>query len=281
MSERRPRSSPPRDGTRPSDLSSGATGGAAPSSGAAGGGALELRGAADGLLDEPLALTVRGAGGGPLRWRARLRDDDGRVWRAAADEPELLAATWTAAKETTGAVAALRSLRPVALDLRAEAADGRAAARTVRRRLLADTVRVRRWRAPLPGTLLLPDRDEPCAAVVVEAPAPGAPLPSAALGDPAPSPHGAPAGDATLPAAALLASRGVLVFVTAEAGAGGQALELLAEVPAAARAARPARLLPPLPLAPGIPARLTTAEASANAAAWAALLAELGADPRG
>jgi hypothetical protein len=250
------------------------------SGGGSAGGALELRGAADGLLDEPLALTVRGAGGGPLLWRARLRDDDGRVWRAAADEPELLAAAWAPAKETTGAVAALRSLRPVALDLRAEAADGRAAARTVRRRLVADGVRVRRWRAPLPGALLLPDREEPCAAVVVE-PAPAdAPAAPGAPGDPAPSAPRAAAGEATLSAAALLASRGVLVFATTEAGAGDQALELLAAVPAAARAARPARRLAFLPLPPGIPARLTAAEATANAVAWDALLAELGAGPR-
>ena len=87
---------------------------------------LELRGATDGeLLDEPWRVVARGAGGGPLTWRARIRDDDGRVWRAEATSPQGLAGAWAPAKRPApGPVAALRSLRPVAIDLRAETADG-------------------------------------------------------------------------------------------------------------------------------------------------------------
>ena len=48
-------------------------------------GALEISGASDGLLDDDLVLRVRGAGPeAEVTWRARFRDDDGRVWRAAA-----------------------------------------------------------------------------------------------------------------------------------------------------------------------------------------------------
>lgn len=219
-----------------------------------GGGALELRADPDTLLDAPLDASVRGAGGAELLWRARLQDDDGRVWRAAAARPEALAAAWAPAKATTGDVAALRSLRPLALELRAEAPDGRATARTVRRRLLADGVRVRRWKDGVAGTLLLPACEAPCAALAVT---------------------DAIAPDALLPAAALLASRGVLVFAAASEQDGGPALELLAAIPAAGRAERPPRLVPPLPLPPGLPAR-----AAADASAWDTLLAELGADPR-
>jgi hypothetical protein len=219
------------------------------------GGALELRAAPDELLDAPLEASVRGAGGGELLWRARAQDDDGRVWRASAARPEELTAAWAPAKATTGEVAALRSLRPLAVELRAEASDGRATARTVRRRLLADGVKVRRWKDGVAGTLLLPGRDGPCAAVAVtEAVVP----------------------DALLPAAALLASRGVLVFAAASEQDGELALRLLASIPAAGRAERPPRLIPPLPLPPGLPTR-----AAADAAAWDALLAELGAGPRG
>src|SRR6478752_1658970 len=116
---------------------------------------LELRGATDGLLlDEPWRLEVRGAGAAPLTWRARIRDDDGRVWRAEAGRPEDLAGAWSPAKRPApGPVAALRSLRPVSVDVRAETADGRAAARTVTRRLVADGVRRRRWCDGVSATL--------------------------------------------------------------------------------------------------------------------------------
>ncbi len=46
---------------------------------------LEIRGVTGGLLDDPFDLTVRGvAPGEEVLWRARYRDDDNRVWEAAA-----------------------------------------------------------------------------------------------------------------------------------------------------------------------------------------------------
>src|SRR3954454_6145851 len=86
---------------------------------------LEIRGAAPGLLDDPLLLEVGGApAGSALLWRARLRDDDGFVWRAEAPAADALAGAWAPAKPSAGAVAALRSLRAVDLDVRVEAPDG-------------------------------------------------------------------------------------------------------------------------------------------------------------
>jgi hypothetical protein len=213
---------------------------------------LELRGATDGLLlDEPWLLDVRGAGGAPLTWRARIRDDAGRVWRAEAGRPEDLAAAWTPAKRPPpGPVAALRSLRPVSVDVRAEAADGGAAARTVTRRLVAEGVRRRRWRDGVSATLHLPA---------------GPPASVALLhgGDPAIAPL----------AAALLASRGVLVLQVADGL--DAARERLAAVPAAA-GAQPRVVAGEGLLPPGVPATV-----AADAAAWDALLADLGATPRG
>src|SRR4051812_39947317 len=143
---------------------------------------LELRGATDGLLlDEPWRLDVRG--GGPaegLRWRARLRDDDGRVWLSAADSAAGLAAGWAPAKAPPGPLAALRSLRPVAIDVRAEAPDGRAAMRTVSRRLVADGVRLRRWRDGVAATLCLP-AGAPTATVVLDATGAGEQAAAAAM----------------------------------------------------------------------------------------------------
>jgi hypothetical protein len=230
-------------------------------------GGLELRGAGGGLLDEPLAFSVRGLGdaaGGPLIWRARLRDDDGRIWRAQASDSLALAGAWTPAKSSGGAVAALQSLRPVALELRAEAPDGRAAARTVTRTLLADGVRVRRWRDGLAASLFLPSERVSTSALVLDATA------------------GEAAAAAAAPSAALLASRGVLVLlVTPPRGRGGgdrgallrEAAERLEQL-----AASPVELLAePAPVAPGIPAR---ADAAARAAVWDALLARVGATPR-
>jgi len=213
---------------------------------------LELRGATDGLLlDEPWRLEARGAGGAPLTWRARLRDDDGRVWRAEAERPEDLAGAWAPAKRPApGPVAALRSLRPVRVDVRAEAADGQSAARTVTRRLVAEGVRRRRWRdGGLAATLHLPPGD-PASVAVLDG------------GDPA---------VASL-AAALLASRGVLVLQVTDGLP--LARERLAAVPAAAGA--PPHVVPgDGVLPPGVPA--TT---GADPAAWDALLAALGATPR-
>ncbi len=227
-------------------------------------GALEIRGPADGLLDDPLALRARGTGpGATLRWRARLRDDDGRVWRAEAARAEELAGAWAPAKAApAGPAAALRSLRPVAIEVRVDAADGRGASRTVRRRLLGEGVTVRRWRAPAPAATLY-------------RPAPGAPPAATALLD-------ATAGGAVLDravlAAALLASRGVLALVvappprgTAPAQALAAAAALLEAVPGAGA---PTPVDPPLP--PGVPAL-----APDPPGAWDALLARLGARPRG
>jgi hypothetical protein len=147
------------------------------------------------LLDDPFVLRVRGAGpDAKVVWRARFRDDDGRVWRATAERPEDLAAAWQPAKAGTGPVAGLRSLRPVAIDVRAEAADGRAAARTLTRRLMADGVRPRRWRDGLTATLYLPAGDAPSATLIADATAGPAQAAVAALAGP------------------LLASRGVLVL---------------------------------------------------------------------
>jgi hypothetical protein len=220
--------------------------------------ALELRAAPDALLDEPLVASVRGLGGGgaageplpSLLWRARLRDDDGRVWRSAAETPAGLAAAWEPAKGSTGGAAALQSLRPMTLELRAEASDGRSASRALTRRALANGVRARRWREGVRGTLFLP-ADVPTAAAVVVVDRPA------------------------LPAAALLASRGVLLFAVGDERDLARATELLAHVPAAAAAGTVRRLDAPLPLPPGLPAR-----AAPDAHSWDALLAALGARPR-
>lgn len=220
-------------------------------------GALEIRGPADGLLDDPLALRARGAGpGAALRWRARLRDDDHRVWRAEAARAEDLAVAWAPAKAApTGPIAALRSLRPVAIEVRVEADDGRTATRTVRRRLVGEGVRVRRWREPFAATLHRPAGD-PAATVRVDASA----------GDDA-------LAVATV-AAALLASRGVLVLVLAPArGAAATPADAAAALAAVPGAGEPVSIDPPVP--PGVPAT-----SPGPAGDWDALLARLGARPR-
>jgi hypothetical protein len=196
---------------------------------------LELRGAAPGLLDEPLTLEVGGAApDSALLWRTRIRDDDGFVWRG--EGPALDALRWSA---KSGEHAALRSLRPVELEVRVEDPDGASATRTLTRTLLDPAVRLRRWKEGVTGRLFLPGAD-PTATLVVGA-----------------------EDDATALAAALLASRGVRVFV---ATGGGD--------PAALPFPEPRRL-DALPLPPGVPAR-----EPGDAAAWDALLAELGATPR-
>jgi predicted polyphosphate/ATP-dependent NAD kinase len=207
--------------------------------------AIEISGPADGLIDEPLALRARGATS--VNWRARLRDDDSRVWKAGAARADELIEAWVAAKETTGAVAALASLRPVRVTVRAEAPDGRSAERALTRRFVADGVKVRRWRdGDLRATLFLPAAT-PVATVI--------------------------ATD-TSTAAALLASRGVLVLLLA-GGDAGRARELLAAVP---DATEPVEL--ELPLPPGVPARMSRADAAARGPAWDALLARLDGNPR-
>lgn len=195
---------------------------------------LELRGATPGLLDEPLALEVGGAApDSALLWRTRIRDDDGFVWRG--EGASLDALRWSA---KSGEHAALRSLRPVELEVRVEDPNGASATRTVTRTLLDPAVKVRRWKEGVTGRLFLPG-GEPTATLVVER-----------------------EGDATALAAALLASRGVRVFVVASGD------------PSALPFADPRRL-DALPLPPGLPAR-----DPADGAAWDALLAELGATPR-
>ena len=128
---------------------------------------LEIRGVSTGLLDDPFDLQVRGAAPGEeLLWRARYRDDDLRVWRAAAPTALELSGAWKPAKPSTGPVAALGSLRPVRIDVRVEAPDGRAAARTITRAILGEGVRVRRWR-DLEAVLYIPS-GEPKATLVID-----------------------------------------------------------------------------------------------------------------
>ncbi len=240
-------------------------------------GALEIRGSADGLLDEPFHLRVRGAGpDAELTWRARYRDDDGRVWQAAASRAEELGTSWSPAKDSTGSVAALRSLRALAIEVRVEAADGRGATRTVTRRLAADGVRTRRWRDGLGATLHVPAQPQPCATVVIDATA-------------GPEQHLA----AQL-AAPLLASRGVLVLVVASGARDiadpiATARERMAGVPAARQPIVLLSALHPFDdephggvvLPPGVGARDASPGATAaRARAWDELLVRLGATPR-
>jgi hypothetical protein len=194
---------------------------------------LELRGAAPGLLDEPLLLEVGGAAAGStLLWRTRIRDDDGFVWRG--EGPSLDALRWSA---KGGEAANLRSLRPVELEVRVEGSDG-TATRTLTRTILADGVKLRRWKEGVAGRLLLPAAEATATVVVA--------------GEDAD----------TIIAAALLAARGVRVFVVASGDPSALPFE-------------DARRLDALPLLPGLPAR-----EPADAAPWDALLAELGATPR-
>jgi hypothetical protein len=205
---------------------------------------LDIRGVTAGLLDEPFNLHASGAApGDELLWRARYRDDDLRVWRAAAGTAPELSGAWKPAKASTGPLAALGSLRPLQIDVRLESrTDGRAASRTLTRPILGEGVRVRRWR-DLDASLHLP-AGEPCATLVV-------------------------AGELHPAAAPLLASRGALVLVAA--GESGAALERLAAVP---EAAEPIALqgadVPPPP----------NVGASGLDPQWDALLARLGARPR-
>ena len=266
-------------------------------------GALEISGASAGLLDDDLVLRVRGAGAeAEVTWRARYRDDDGRVWRAAAARPEELMTRFVPAKPSAGPIAALRSLRPLSIDVRAETGDGRGAGRTITRRFTADGVRTRRWRDGLTATLHLPAA-------------------STASGDPGAAPgarraeaHEPPARatlliDATAGAAAetvaalaapLLASRGVPALVvgpargrSASADPIAVARERLAALPAAAGDVVVLPALDPfgpdataagIVLPPGAGARdpqpAAAARAVARAVAWDALLHRLGAVPR-
>ena len=183
-----------------------------------------------------------------------MRDDDGRVWKASAPLARDLSLAWVPVKEGTGPVAALASLRPVAIDVRAEASDGRSASRTVTRVLVGEGVRVRRWRdGGVAATLHLP-AGEPCAVVVLDGSSDGAAL-----------------------AAPLLASRGVLALSVARGM--DAAREQLSAVPAAA--GREVETVAEVGIPPGVGVRDSMAAAAARAEAWDALLARLGARPRG
>ncbi len=167
--------------------------------------AVEIRGSAQGLVDEPFAFDLKGSGGAAALWRARVRDDDDRVWRAQAATPLDLAATWSAKQSPTHG--AFASLHPLRIDVRAELEDGRTAARTFTRLLVAAGVRVRRWREKgLAATLYLPT---------------ALTGPTLLLA----------AGEAAAVAAPLLASRGALVLIV-RAGE-DTAAERLAQVPGA------------------------------------------------
>jgi hypothetical protein len=235
---------------------------------------LDIRGASPGLLDDPLLLEVGGAPpNAALTWRGRLRDDDGFVWRTAAPTPEGLLPNWVPAKPTAGPLMALRSLRPVDVDVRVEATDGAASSRTITRKLIGDGVRARRWKDGIEGTLYLPDGEALAAHVIDARPAanPEDPDVDAVLA-------GAPL------AAALLASRGVLTFVlTGGKGDPAEAaLERLAQIPGAPEIAD-RRTTPALEIGvpPGVGYRgETAANADVRALAWDALLARLGARPR-
>jgi len=228
---------------------------------------LDIRGASPGLLDDPLLLEVGGAPpNAALTWRGRFRDDDGFVWRAAAPTSEGLSTAWVPAKPTAGPVAALRSLRPVDVDVRVEGTDGAASSRTITRRLADDGVRARRWRDDVAGTLHLP-AGEPRGALLLDAR-------DEATADHAPI------------AAALLASRGVLAFVLT-GGKGPDPLaaarERLAAVAGGAGTpdAIEALTAAAVPVPAGIGLRGEDQQgAIARAGAWDALLQRLGATPR-
>ena len=181
---------------------------------------IEIQGPATALADEPLTLRARGAGpDADLTWHARMRDDDGLVWRARAERAEDLPGAWRGKAER----AALASLRPLRIDVRVEAADGQATSRTVTRLLVGEGVRVRRWRDGPVATLHLP-AGAPSASLLVDGAAGVAP--------------------------ALLASHGVLVLAMAR-GDLAVARERLAAVPGAQDVETLAAADVPVP--PGLP----------------------------
>jgi hypothetical protein len=252
---------------------------------------LDIRGASPGLLDDPLLLEVGGAPpNAALTWRARLRDDDGFVWRAAAPTSEGLSTAWVPAKPTAGPVAALRSLRPVDVDVRVEGTDGAASSRTITRRLTSDGVRARRWRDDIVGTLYLP-AETTNAALILDARPPPQPPSRDDLWSPtahkssldAPDAGGAAGDAAHAPlAAALLASRGVLAFVLigGKGDAIGSARERLTQIPGTPHeiVALDAAAVP-VPAGVGLRGE-DQKGAIARAGAWDDLLKRLSARPR-
>lgn len=249
---------------------------------------LEIRGVRAGLLlDEPLLLSAAGEG---LLWRARYRDDDMRVWRAAAARAEDLLAALAPVKPSTGPIAALASLRPVQIDVRVESPDGRAAARAVTRLLVAEGVRLRRWRLDgLAAVLHLPVAAEPCATVLVDATGGLHEARVAGLAGPLLASRGALILSVT--AGSLEAARDglasvpgagdAITMVAADPLGGGEPAAGSAE-PRGAEASPAAARVTSLPLPPGVGVRgEPEGGAAARAAEWDALLARLGATPRG
>jgi hypothetical protein len=254
---------------------------------------LEIRGVATGLLDEPLLLRTRGGSADEsISWRARHRDDQGRVWRATADSARELSDRWALGKAAGGSLAALQSLRPVSIDVRAELSDGRGCNRTLTRSLVGEGVRVRRWRDGLTATLYLPAPGASCATAMLDSRA------------------GTRAFEVATLAAALLASRGVLALVvgsvrvgrtTEQAGtepasvefAFAAARERLLAVPSASSEIQTLAVADPfidsdpgqaeaaVLLPPGIGIDGGAQPAELRATAWDALLGRLGARPRG
>lgn len=220
---------------------------------------LELSGPPVALVDEPLDVRLRGLGeveavtvdpeddfGGVL-WRARLRDDDGRVWRATADAPEHLPAGLAPAKPGTGPVPALGSLHPIRLDVHAEAPDGRSAKRTFERRLVGDGVQIRRWKErELRSVAFLP----------ASGTAPSQPLLLDARVDEDAGELALLAAFVAPLAAAVLASRGRPTVVVSDLDDLAPVLERLGQLRGAAGAARVVRTLGAgdvVLLPPGIP----------------------------
>jgi hypothetical protein len=252
---------------------------------------LDIRGASPGLLDDPLLLEVSGAErNATLVWRGRFRDDDGFVWRAAAPTSEGLLTAWVPAKPTAGPVAALRSLRPVDVDVRVEGTDGAASNRTITRRLMDVGVRARRWKDAVAGTLYLPAQSATATLTIdarepqTAAAQPSAPDASGAIAAPPAIAEPATAAglDAAPLAAALLASRGVLVLVLT----GGTddplaaARERLAQVPGAPEWIETLSAAE-VGVPPGVGFRGEDQRAAeARGAAWDALLSRLLARPR-
>jgi hypothetical protein len=203
---------------------------------------LEIRTNPDGLLGEPLATGLRGAEGGIASWKARLRDDDGRIWRCNGRTAAELGTDWAPAKQSSGTVAAARSLRPLEIELRAELPDGRSTTRTIKRRLLTDGVKVRRWRGEH-ATLYIPATTPKLTLLIT-------------------------GSDAWLaPAAALLASQGAIVLLAAPAAE----ITALTEKLASATAAGSVERIEPPPPPPGFPSLINTSSPDP----WPALRARL------
>lgn len=231
---------------------------------------LEIQGDADGLLDAPLVLRLRGGGAQPAVWRARLRDDDGRVWRCVADRPEDLGLRWRPAKPAPGTIAALQSLRPVRLDVRAELPDGRSAARTVTRRLVDPDVRIRRWRDGLAATLHLP-AGPPAATVLVDATASPRHAVVATLAAPLLATHGVRVLNVFAPRRGDAAG----VLQTARDRLAGLADGVAGQDPEVLPVRLPAEAGDGVVLPPGVPLEDPADDPAARRAAWAALQAGL------